>query len=701
MREHPGSPGTLRFDLSESIGPGGGGSDYRIGEHGDSDDQQSTGGRSMSSTSSRGSRHRRRTRPPTSSKQILSPRTGNNLVQRSVDSFPTKERIQKMTREAKKRVSGESEGDPTQLLSMNPYEGHWMLLKRPTPVLYSSAPVMVQPTFHGTGVEALTTSPPRSKQRASRLLRPLKKQLKKDMEMVHSATTSALPGLPFTSEPSLQQVRSSPYLPTALSPLASNDKLNTLDEQMLLHQLATASNPFHPSAPINVNDDANSLLETDSQNMSQASSFFHAGSVVSGKSRKKMQNLLALSSDALAKGDPKSWMKMMRTQRALALASLSTIEGGGVGKHLQQERQKLIDIGERQNGSKAKAHKAVASQQLASPSSKKEKPLVDAEMDLMDFKTVKLAQAASETVSRLRQQCDRVRAYVNSDALVHDEFFLAATQPGVHVSDAIASSPIAEKFRRDIVEKLNVHEQSEQRQSQSAGDPFKETTLEIESRSAKITKPRQSFVSSISTVTHSAKSQKPQADRPGSPLKVVPTPGPKAVGALFGSTMKIASKDKFQNLTGDSQEVVALEESKKVKEKQAGPLRQKGQGRAANVSKPEPTPLVFHESSLASKPSSSSAAPADHPPLSLDEGDEELTSSMSIVPLRSSSPNSPSRPPRTPTTPAQRSRSVKSLDLFIKTPRSGRVAGEEIELEVKNTLSLLPSSAQILSEPSN
>lgn len=707
MEQHPGSPGTLRFDVSESIGPGG---DYRIGEHGDSDDQQSTGGRSMSSTSSRGSRHRRRTRPPTSSKQILSPRTGNNLVQRSVDSFPTKERIQKMTREAKKRLSGEPAGDPTQLLSMNPYEGHWMLLQRPTPVLYSSAPVMVQPTFHGTGVEALTASPPRSKQRASRLLRPLKKQLKKDMEMVHSATTSALPGLPFTSEPSLQQVRSSPYLPTALSPLASNDKLNTLDEQMFLQQLATASNPLHPphhqlhsstmpSAPDH--DDANSLFETDSQNMSQASSFFHAGSIVSGKSRKKMQNLLALSSDALAKGDPKSWMKMMRTQRALALASLSTIEGGGAGKHLQQERQKLIDIGEKQNGSKAKAHKVIALQRLASPSSKKEKPLVDAEMDLMDFKTVKLAQAASETVNRLRQQSDRVRAYVNSDALVHDEFFLAATRPGVHESDAIASSPIAEKFRRDIVEKLNMHEQSEQRQSQSAGEAFKDTTLDTEPKRAKITKPRHSFVSSISTVTHSAKSQKPQADRPGSPLKVVPTPGPKAVGALFGSTMKIASKDKFQSLTGDSQEVVALEENKKVKGKQVDTLRRKVQDRTTIALKAEPTPLVFHESSLASKLSSSSAAaPADHHPLSLEEGDEELTSSMSIVPLRSSSPSSPSRPPRTPSTPVQRSRSVKSLDLFIKTPRSARVAGEEIELEVKNTLSLLPSSAQILSEPS-
>jgi hypothetical protein len=88
--------------------------------------------------------------------------------------------------------------------------------------------------------------------------------------------------LPYTSEPSLQKVRSSPYLPTELSPLMPDDKIDAVDSKEILQQYKSSIDATKNSSPTSsieqkgeIDDTPNSLLDTESRTLSQVSSFFH------------------------------------------------------------------------------------------------------------------------------------------------------------------------------------------------------------------------------------------------------------------------------------------------------------------------------------------------------------------------------------------------------------------------------------------
>jgi hypothetical protein len=228
--------------------------------------------------------------------------------------------------------------------------------------------------------------------------------------------------------------------------------------------------------------------------------------------QQKIKELYSLSADLIEKGDQKEWLEYLKTQKQLTTASLSTIDsmekerlrrilgkGGALPVSAQLANQTFVLQAKKeiaapplpsspakdQSANKKKTKSSLLSSTLpAKPSSSmnkdnnnnkdihhKEDPQ---QQSGLDFKTYSLAKTASENVLRLKTQRELLKQYISGHALLEEEqneYFLLACEPGVQEKTILEKNESAQRFAREIHEKMFSDQNSTSSSHQPAQRP--------------------------------------------------------------------------------------------------------------------------------------------------------------------------------------------------------------------------------------
>jgi hypothetical protein len=179
------------------------------------------------------------------------------------------------------------------------------------------------------------------------------------------------------------------------------------------------------------------------------------------KGRKKLKQLLSTSADMLAKADQKEWLQFLQTQRNATFASLSALDAKSQAEKLRQEKltapsgTAIPATSERplsRSGTPGQLSEVRAKTLHVAQLKKELKELGIVDQSILDFRTRQLAKSASESVVRMQREKAMLREYVSSGAVLRDEYFLQAVQPGNRTTSSLEVSAEVKKFAAAIAE---------------------------------------------------------------------------------------------------------------------------------------------------------------------------------------------------------------------------------------------------------
>ncbi len=279
--------------------------------------------------------------------------------------------------------------------------------------------------------------------------------------------------------------------------------------------------------------------------------------------RKKMKELLGLSADVIAQTSQQEWLDFLATQKKLTMASLVSLDARSHAREMnpilaslkaQQRAAILSGANTVQDSGSTSSVIHHAPSQVSSKVPQKKKLLLKkedimsqsapTELSLVDSKTRKLGKSASEAVIKLQQQRAAIRQYVSGNAILGDNYFLDACQPGIRNITSLEANEEVRKF----AEQLQHHLQKEPHDNHhSVGvinqDPFLQPSDSVTPKSAG-GKDKKTLATSLTSLTASeaflpvtALSTTSKVSLPLQPRLI---PSKSSVSALVtGSTMKI------------------------------------------------------------------------------------------------------------------------------------------------------------------
>lgn len=334
-----------------------------------------------------------------SNKRVSTPPPLDRLEVRAKDHTPSKRTLRRLSTSAKS------------FLPFNPYETQWELMARPvSPALLSSTPYFSRPSLHG---RSLHSSPPLKKALSLQPLPHPMSFLQKSEEVPLQMGTHSLLSVdsaqldPEMRDQLVESVLKEPPLDErdpAL--LASVSWSKSLQEVSLFHSLVAAQQ----ASPEDL------------------------------KARRRLKALLTSSAAAIEQSEQKAYLDYIHEQRKLAFASLTTLD---------------------RSKPKPKASSLPHLEPIASRSARDSNPSAKAAQNLLDFKTRKLAQSASESVLRMQHDREALRQYVSGQAVFEGDDYLLACEPGVRERTVLEASPIAYQFALQIEKQLEQQEREE------------------------------------------------------------------------------------------------------------------------------------------------------------------------------------------------------------------------------------------------
>ena len=188
------------------------------------------------------------------------------------------------------------------------------------------------------------------------------------------------------------------------------------------------------------------------------------------KERKKLKSLLSNSADMLAKTNEKEWLQFLQTQRKATFASLATLDAKTAAEKLRIEKltatvgnsassvmaaERPVSRGTTAGGLSELRDKKIHVELLR----KELKELGIVEETLLDFRTRKMAKSASEAAIRMKAEKDMLREYVTSGAVLRDEYYLMAVQPGTRSVPSLEVSEEVKKFAAEVTQHVDGEEE--------------------------------------------------------------------------------------------------------------------------------------------------------------------------------------------------------------------------------------------------
>lgn len=156
------------------------------------------------------------------------------------------------------------------------------------------------------------------------------------------------------------------------------------------------------------------------------------------KKRQKLKGLLSNSANTIAKCDQKEWLEFLQTQKNATFASLSSLN---TKKVMKFDEIKPIEINKSLLNNNHIIQDISKKKEMNVSQLKKElQELGIVDESILDFKTKKLAKAASQTVIRMQTERALLREYVNSEAVLRDEYYLRAIEPGNRLNTSLEAT---------------------------------------------------------------------------------------------------------------------------------------------------------------------------------------------------------------------------------------------------------------------
>jgi hypothetical protein len=179
------------------------------------------------------------------------------------------------------------------------------------------------------------------------------------------------------------------------------------------------------------------------------------------------------------------------------------------------------------------------------------------EFSLIDSKTKKLGKSASETVIKLQQQRAAIRQYVSGNAILGDNFFMEACQPGIRNVTSLEGNEEVRRFAQQLQEHLEKEPHDSHHHNMAIADQ-QQVLPPLELATPKSArghhKDKKTIATSLTSLTSSdgflpMTTTLSAASKISPPLQTRVIPSKSSVSALVtGSTMKIEKDIKRKRL---------------------------------------------------------------------------------------------------------------------------------------------------------
>jgi hypothetical protein len=183
------------------------------------------------------------------------------------------------------------------------------------------------------------------------------------------------------------------------------------------------------------------------------------------KKRQKLKQLLSTSADMLAKTDQREWLQFLQTQRKATFASLSTLDAKKSAERMRIAKLTAppgVSVDERplsRSGTPGQLSEVREKKMQVAQLKKELQELGIVDESLLDFRTKKMAKSASESVMRMQREKSMLREYVTSGAVLRDDYYLLAVQPGTRTMNSLEVSEEVKKFAAEVTQ--HVEEENE------------------------------------------------------------------------------------------------------------------------------------------------------------------------------------------------------------------------------------------------
>jgi hypothetical protein len=213
----------------------------------------------------------------------------------------------------------------------------------------------------------------------------------------------------------------------------------TYDEPTMTASIESSLSVFRSLSPLNDNEDMYRAVRQD-------------------KKRQKLKQLLSTSADMLAKTDQREWLQFLQTQRKATFASLATLDAKTSAERMRIAKLTAppgVAVDERplsRSGTPGQLSEVREKKMQVAQLKKELQELGIVDESLLDFRTKKMAKSASESVIRMQREKSMLREYVTSGAVLRDEYYLLAVQPGTRTMSSLEVSEEVKKFAAEVTQ---------------------------------------------------------------------------------------------------------------------------------------------------------------------------------------------------------------------------------------------------------
>jgi hypothetical protein len=141
---------------------------------------------------------------------------------------------------------------------------------------------------------------------------------------------------------------------------------------------------------------------------------------------------LHIFAESLATSDDQEWIDFLKTQSKLSFASFSAIDYIDAKGNAKKHRVKAELVGNKSFDGKKLVEMNKVKKEL--------ERLGIVDESIIDFKTKKMAQSASDSVLKMRTERKELKRFVGSHSVLEDKYFLDVCQPGIRKVTSLVTS---------------------------------------------------------------------------------------------------------------------------------------------------------------------------------------------------------------------------------------------------------------------
>lgn len=154
---------------------------------------------------------------------------------------------------------------------------------------------------------------------------------------------------------------------------------------------------------------------------------------------------LLIYAESMAQSGDEQWIHFLRDQEKLSFASFSAIDYIDAKGNPKKHRVKKDLVSNKGFDGKKLTEMANLKKEL--------EKLGIVDESIIDFKTKRMAQSASESVLQMRLERKKLKRFVGSHSVIEDKYYLKACEPGIREATSLQMKEEATAFLKEITAK--------------------------------------------------------------------------------------------------------------------------------------------------------------------------------------------------------------------------------------------------------